>query len=47
VDRQMLQDAYDHPENHGDLLVRVGGYSDYFVRLKDELKQEIIARTEY
>lgn len=47
VDRQMLQDAYDHPENHGDILVRVGGYSDYFVRLKDELKLEIIARTEY
>lgn len=28
VDRKTLQDAYNHPENHGNLIVRIGGYSD-------------------
>jgi formate C-acetyltransferase len=47
VDRKTLQDAYEHPENYGNLVVRIGGYSDYFVRLSDALKLEIIKRTEY
>ncbi len=47
VDRQTLLDAREHPEQHGDLLVRIGGYSDYFVRLNPTLQQEIIDRTEY
>lgn len=29
-----------------DLIVRVGGYSDYFVRLSPALQQEIILRSE-
>ncbi|MBR6793426.1 MAG: hypothetical protein IKM48_03590 [Clostridia bacterium] len=47
VDRQTLLDAREHPEEHGDLIVRIGGYSDYFVRLTPTLQQEIIDRTEY
>lgn len=47
VDRQTLLDAREHPEQHGDLLVRIGGFSDYFVRLTPTLQQEIIDRTEY
>ena len=47
VDRQTLLDARDHPQDHGDLIVRIGGYSDYFVRLIPTLQQEIIDRTEY
>ena len=47
VDRATLEDALVHPENHGDLIVRIGGYSDYFVRLNPTLKAEVIARTEY
>ena len=47
VDRRTLEDALVHPENHRDLLVRIGGYSDYFVRLSPTLKQEIIERTPY
>ena len=47
VDRETLEDALIHPENHGDLIVRIGGYSDYFVRLTPTLKAEVIARTEY
>ena len=33
VDMEMLRDAQDHPEKHRNLLVRVAGYSDYFVGL--------------
>ena len=47
VDRATLVDAKDHPENYGDLIVRIGGYSDYFVRLSETLQNEIIDRTEY
>jgi len=47
VDRATLEDAKIHPENHRDLIVRIGGYSDYFTRLSPVLQQEIIDRTEY
>lgn len=42
-----LKCARENPENYGDLIVRVGGYSDYFVRLPHDLQDNIIARTEY
>lgn len=47
VDRATLEDAKLHPEAHRDLIVRIGGYSDYFTRLSPVLQQEIIDRTEY
>lgn len=40
-----LEDAMVHPERHADLLVRVGGYSDFFVRQSPQLQREILART--
>ena len=43
--KEELLDAYEHPEHHGNLIVRVGGYSEYFNRLSDELKQMIINRS--
>ena len=43
--KEDLLDAYEHPERHSNLIVRVGGYSEYFNRLSDELKQMIINRT--
>lgn len=43
--REELLDAYEHPERHGNLIVRVGGYSEYFNSLSDELKRMIINRT--
>lgn len=46
VDRATLEDAAVHPERHGDLIVRIGGYSDYFTRLGPVLQREIVARTE-
>ncbi len=44
---QTLLDAKKNPEKYPDLLVRVSGYSAYFKDLTDEMKNEIITRTEY
>lgn len=44
VDDATLRDAQAHPERYRDLLVRVAGYSDYFVDLGRELQDEVIAR---
>ena len=46
-DSRQLKQAKANPAQHGDLIVRVGGYSDYFVRLSPALQDEIIARVEY
>ena len=46
VDPETLKDAQEHPEDHTDLLVRVAGYSAYFVDLSKGLQDSIIARTE-
>ena len=40
-----LLQAKEHPENHRNLIVRVGGYSDYFVNLTNELQDNVIERT--
>jgi len=45
VDSDTLRDAQKHPENFRDLLVRVAGYSDYFVDLDQYHQEEIISRT--
>jgi formate C-acetyltransferase len=47
VDRAVLLDARAHPEQHQDLLVRVAGFSDYFVKLAPKTQEEVIARTEH
>jgi formate C-acetyltransferase len=47
VDSDTLRDAQKHPEKYRDLIVRVAGYSDYFVDLNIELQNEIIKRTEH
>ena len=47
VSADELRDAQEHPENYSDLLVRVAGYSDYFVHLNPNMQAEIIARTEH
>ena len=39
-----LIDAKAHPERHGDLIVRVGGYSTQFVQLSSSAQDEIISR---
>jgi formate C-acetyltransferase len=47
VDATTLRDAQKYPEKYKDLLVRVAGYTDYFVNLTEELQNEIIRRTEH
>ncbi|UCH33352.1 MAG: hypothetical protein JSV65_12300 [Armatimonadota bacterium] len=47
VDQEVLRDAIAHPERHGDLIVRVGGYSEYFNALDDDLKRTILERVEH
>ncbi|MCK4445769.1 MAG: formate C-acetyltransferase/glycerol dehydratase family glycyl radical enzyme, partial [Candidatus Marinimicrobia bacterium] len=42
-----LRDAQKKPEKYRDLIVRVAGYSDYFVDLGRDLQDEIIKRTEH
>jgi trans-4-hydroxy-L-proline dehydratase len=44
MSRERLEAARKDPENHRDVLVRVGGYSDYFVNLSAELQDEILRR---
>ncbi|WP_300458167.1 trans-4-hydroxy-L-proline dehydratase [Desulfobacula sp.] len=45
VSEKTLRDAQAHPEKYTDLIVRVAGYSDYFVDLTQGLQEEIIHRT--
>jgi pyruvate formate-lyase/glycerol dehydratase family glycyl radical enzyme len=47
VDASTLRAAQKHPEKYRDLIVRVAGYSDYFVDIGPELQAEIISRTEH
>ncbi len=46
MNKERLEAARKYPENHRDILVRVGGYSDYFVNLSEELQDEILRRFE-
>lgn len=43
--RETLLEAQEKPKEHGDLMVRVAGYSAYFVQLNNMMQDEIIART--
>ena len=45
VDTSTLRDAQKHPDDYRNLLVRVAGYSDYFVDLDKDHQEEIISRT--
>ena len=46
IDRETLLDAQKHPENHRHLIVRVWGWSGYFVELDKEFQDQIIKRVE-
>jgi len=47
VSAELLREAQSRPQDFQDLMVRVAGYSDYFVNLPKGLQDEIIARTEH
>lgn len=45
IDREVLLDAQKNPENYKGLLIRVAGYTAYFVELGKEVQDDIISRT--
>lgn len=47
VDTKELKEAKIEPEKHGDLIVRVGGFSAYFVQLSNKIQDDIIQRSEH
>ncbi len=44
---ETLRKAQAQPDQYRDLIIKVGGYSTYFVDLGIEIQEEIIARTEH
>lgn len=47
VDTAVLRAARQAPDAYRDLVVRIGGYTDYFVRLSPQMQDEILLRTEF
>lgn len=47
VDKGVLEDAVEHPENYPDLIVRVSGFSTVFVDLSPNIQQELLSRVLY
>jgi pyruvate-formate lyase len=45
LDTEKLRDAQKHPENYRDLVVRVAGFSAFFVNLQPGVQEEVIERT--
>ncbi len=46
IDSDTLRKAQKEPENYMDLVVRVAGFSAYFVELVPDLQNDLISRTE-
>lgn len=44
--REVLQDAMAHPENYGNLIVRVSGFSALYITLHPDVQKDILARTQ-
>ena len=47
VDTKVLKDAQAHPQDYRDLMVRVAGFTQYWVEIGKPVQDELIARTEY
>ncbi|SHI17808.1 formate C-acetyltransferase [Sporobacter termitidis DSM 10068] len=47
ADKEELLEAKRKPEEHRDLIVRIGGFSAYFVQLSPEIQDDVINRSEH
>ncbi len=47
VSREVLFDAMENPQEYGNLVVRVSGFSAYYVNLDKSIQQDILERTEH
>jgi len=47
VDKETLIKAKENPKEYRDLVVRIAGYSAYFVQLNPQMQDEVIARVEH
>lgn len=47
INKETLIEAKKNPEKYRNLLVRVAGYSAYFIELSEDLQNDIIQRTEH
>jgi formate C-acetyltransferase len=47
IDKQTLLQAREKPEEHRDLVVRVAGYSAYFIEQSPRVQEHLIERTEH
>jgi pyruvate-formate lyase len=47
LDSEQLKEAKAHPEEHQDLIVRIGGFSAYFVQLSKGIQDDVIYRSEF
>ncbi|MBO5059332.1 MAG: pyruvate formate-lyase [Clostridia bacterium] len=47
VNTELMKDAQAHPENHRQLVVRIWGWSAYFVELDKEYQDHVMMRQQY
>ena len=47
ISNEKLREAQKNPEEHKDLLIRVAGYSAFFVDLDSKIQEDIIDRVEH
>ena len=47
ADQETLKKAYENPEAYPHVIIRIGGFSEYYCRLSKELQRELLKRTEH
>jgi len=47
VNTELMKDAQEHPEKHRQLVVRIWGWSAYFVELDKEYQDHVMRRQQY
>ena len=47
IDTEQLKEAKRSPKNYQDLIVRIGGFSAYFVQLSEGIQDDVIFRSEF